>query len=81
MTTMNNEGPADPSAHERAAARTALPKPYATLHTDDGYFTRTERDDGWCRVLRVEVYTADQMRDYAAAAVAAERDRYAEAER
>lgn len=71
MTVLDYEDPADPSVHEPgAAADDGLPEPYATLHHDDGYFTRRRRDDGSSLPFRTDVYTADQMREYASAAVA-----------
>ena len=80
MTTMNNEDPADPSVHEPRIADAELPEPVLQIRRNAAgqvYLwapTLTGSFDS-LQYVGESFYTADQMRDYAAAAVATDRSR------
>ena len=68
MTTMNNEGPADPSVHEPHVIGEIVGTRHTTTGTGEfwGYWA-----EGYKPVGKVRVVNADQMRE----AIAAERER------
>lgn len=48
-----------------------LPKPFAKLHHDDGYFTMPARDEKMGQLHQTDVYTAEQLCQAVREAVAA----------